>query len=158
MLSRFFIFSLLILLSTGCGNRFVGDKGSKKGTKSYDKMSPYKINDKWYSDCSPEMIHTFRICITVKCPEGHRNNIRENIKKDDLTGDKIIDLRGAFIEGANIVCKVRDSIQKFNKDNISLATNKNYNFTNLKLTKIYEPIGYNGILIHCLEYKTKINN
>ena len=51
MFSRFFIFSLVILLSAGCVNdRFLGksDRDSKKSIKSSNKMRPYKINGKWY--------------------------------------------------------------------------------------------------------------
>lgn len=49
MFSRFFILLIAVLLSTGCGNRFVGKDGEQpKGLKVKGNMKPYKIDGEWY--------------------------------------------------------------------------------------------------------------
>ena len=47
MLSRFFVFGVLILFSTSCSNRFTGQNGSKP-LKNIGKMTNYQVDGKWY--------------------------------------------------------------------------------------------------------------
>lgn len=49
MLSRILILIYIILLSTGCGNKFSNpEKREEAKSSDFNKMSPYKVNGKWY--------------------------------------------------------------------------------------------------------------
>lgn len=56
MLNRVFLTATILAL-TGCGNRFIGENGGdgKRVQKSFDKMSPYEVNGKWYYPANREV-------------------------------------------------------------------------------------------------------
>lgn len=108
-------------------------KNSKKGTDNACKG--------WFT-------HNFKVCAVVCCPSSTRNHFDKSI--DSSSGEPDITLLGAYMDGADLLCRVRNCILEFNCNN----TSGSKPYTPFHLKRIFEPDEHNGALIHCMEYET----
>ena len=102
-------------------------------------------------DCKVSMAHRFKVCAVVRCPSNTRNQFDQSIESN-VDGTTTTTMMGNFIKGAELLCRVRQSILECNLTVQKLRPKPCY--TPLQLLRIFEPDEHNDHLIHCMEYQT----
>lgn len=128
-------------------------RGIEKGNQFYPavwiipRSFKAKTNGKHKPDCKTYLEHSFWVCAVVNCARHTCDHFDLSIDEGCAT------ILGPFVEGAELLCRLKSCIDDFNCRPPSYESGC---FQPLVLDKILEPDECNGHLIHCMEFKTNI--